>query len=364
MYRVQFAESWIKRFIRPLLGWRVADLDKLNNSVSKGSECIRELILNRKAPSGIKVPRLDFTDSKQLCSLPENLQVTHLILNGCQQITELPKGLQCYHLQMNSTGIRALPQDIQVEFKLELRNCRDLNSLPPGLKVGYLDLSECTSLKTLPEGLNVNYLDLTNCTAFEHWPENASVSLGRLSIRGCRRLSYLPSWLTNLAQLDISNCERIFEIPEGLNISSWLDLANTAIEHLPFSLNNVQLRWRSVPIDQRIAFHPETLTTEEILRERNVELRRVLLERCGYERFLHEADARILDCDTDPGGERRLLRVPMENDEDLVCVSVQCPSTRRRYLIRVPPNTRTCRQATAWIAGFDDPRKYNPIIET
>lgn len=65
-----------------------------------------------------------------------------------------------------------------------------------------------------------------------------------------------------------------------------------------------------------------------------------------------------------PGGERRLLRVPMENDEDLVCVSVQCPSTGRRYLIRVPPNTRTCHQAAAWIAGFDDPRKYNPIIET
>lgn len=47
-----------------------------------------------------------------------------------------------------------------------------------------------------------------------------------------------------------------------------------------------------------------------------------------------------------------------------VCVSVQCPSTGRRYLIRVPPNTRTCHQAAAWIAGFDDPRKYNPIIET
>ena len=61
------------------------------------------------------------------------------------------------------------------------------------------------------------------CTAFEHWPEDASVSLGRLSIRACHRLSYLPSWLTNLAQLDISNCEQISEIPEGLKISSWLD---------------------------------------------------------------------------------------------------------------------------------------------
>ena len=100
------------------------------------------------------------------------------------------------------------------------------------------------------------------------------------------------------------------------------------------------------------------------MRERNLELRRVLLERMGHDRFLAAVSAEVLDEDRDPGGVRRLLRVPLANDEPLVCLAVQDPSTTRRYIIRVPPSTRTCRQAAAWIAGFDDPDRYHPLIET
>jgi hypothetical protein len=31
---------------------------------------------------------------------------------------------------------------------------------------------------------------------------------------------------------------------------------------------------------------------------------------------------------------------------------------------KVQPRTRTCRQAAAWMAGFDDPEKYRPVVET
>jgi hypothetical protein len=102
----------------------------------------------------------------------------------------------------------------------------------------------------------------------------------------------------------------------------------------------------------------------EILGERNAELRRVLLERFGFERFMEEAGAAVMDRDRDAGGERQLLRLKLEGDEDLVCVSVSCPSTGRRYLLRVPPAMRTCRQAVAWTAGFDNPELYRPLVET
>jgi len=92
--------------------------------------------------------------------------------------------------------------------------------------------------------------------------------------------------------------------------------------------------------------------------------RRVLLERVGFERFLREVEAEVVDEDTDAGGERRLLRVAMQGDEDLVCVSVKCPSTGRQYLLRVPPRTRTCHEAVAWTAGFSNPHDYKPAIET
>jgi hypothetical protein len=119
-----------------------------------------------------------------------------------------------------------------------------------------------------------------------------------------------------------------------------------------------------VQIDARIAFNPESLTAEEVLGEPNVERRRVMLERCGYERFMKRAGAKELDRDTDRGGVRRLLRVPLEGDEDLVCVAVRCPSTGNDYVIRVPPGMTTCRAAVAWIAGFDDPDAYAPLVET
>ena len=84
----------------------------------------------------------------------------------------------------------------------------------------------------------------------------------------------------------------------------------------------------------------------------------------GFERFLKEADAKVIHTDTDAGGKRQLLSVALTNDEPLVVVSVNCPSTGRHYLIRVPPTMKTCHQAIAWTAGFDDPDDYQPLAET
>jgi hypothetical protein len=198
----------------------------------------------------------------------------------------------------------------------------------------------------------------------EHWPRRAQIRIGRLNASGCTRLTRLPAGLRRLAQLDVSNCPNLRALPAGLEISSWLDVGGSGITRLPTSLANVRLRWRGVPVDERIAFRPETITVAEILGERNAELRRVMLERFGLERFMRDANSTVLDQDRDAGGERQLLRLTLEGDEDLVCVSVSCPSTGRRYLLRVPPTMRTCRQAVAWTAGFNDPKLYRPLIET
>ena len=47
-----------------------------------------------------------------------------------------------------------------------------------------------------------------------------------------------------------------------------------------------------------------------------------------------------------------------------LCRPFPVPATGRRYVLRVPPQTRTCRQAAAWIAGFDNPDDYQPLAET
>jgi hypothetical protein len=304
----------------------------------------RTVILAGGAPEGLKVRgRLDLTGKGAI---------------------ELPRGLRCYHLDLAGSGIRALPEDLEVEYKLDLTACRNLEELPEGLKVGSLVLRGCTALRALPEGLDVYFLDLQGCAGLEGWPQRANIRIGRLNASGCARLTSLPPGLRSLAQLDVSNCPNLRELPAGLRVSSWVDVGGSGITRLPASLAGVRLRWRGVPVDERIAFRPETITAGEILAQRNAELRRVLLERVGFERFMREAGAEVLDRDRDAGGDRQLLRVKLEGDEDLVCVSVLCPSTGRQYILRVPPRTRTCRQAVAWTAGFSDPELYKPLTET
>jgi hypothetical protein len=307
-------------------------------------QAVVEAVLKGNAPAGMWYPgRLD--------------------LNGTD-VTELPAGFRCYQLELRNTPIRALPDDLQVDCKLDLQDCKELTALPENLKVGTLILRGCTALEVLPEGLDVCFLDLRGCTRLPCWPRRLNLRIGRLNASGCTQLTELPRGLGPLSQLDVSNCSNLAKLPDGLRVSSWIDLGGTKVTRLPASARGTPLRWKGVPIDERIAFRPESITADEILVERNAELRRVLLERVGFERFMTEARAKVLDEDHDAGGPRQLLCVPIEGDEDLVCVSVYCPSTGRRYLLRVPPGVRTCHEAIAWTAGFDDPDDYNPQVET
>lgn len=315
-------------------------------------------------PANLCADSLDLSGCTALQSLPPGLRARRINLSGCTALRELPLGLRCYELIASHTLLHTLPPDLQVEYRLDLEDCIMLSELPTGLKVGSLILRECTALTSLPEGLDVSFLDITGCTGLESWPQKATVRIGRLNARGCIRLKTLPSWLRQLAQLDVSGCVNLSDLPSTLTVTSWLDLANTQISWLPASARGAQLRWRGVPIDARIVFEPETITASEVLDQPNAELRRVLLERMGYDAFLSQARAETLDCDQDKGGERRLLKVDLAGDEPLVCVSVLCPSTGRQYLIRVPPAMRSCRQAVAWIAGFDNPNDYHPLVET
>jgi hypothetical protein len=108
-----------------------------------------------------------------------------------------------------------------------------------------------------------------------------------------------------------------------------------------------------VAIDARSAFHPEAVNGEEILKERNAEARRAMLERVGYEQLLRQVEAETLAEGEDSGEPRRLLLVAKGQAEPLACLAAQDPSTGRQYLLRAPPAMTSRHQAAAWIAGFD-----------
>jgi hypothetical protein len=99
-----------------------------------------------------------------------------------------------------------------------------------------------------------------------------------------------------------------------------------------------------------------------VLTERNLALRSILLDR--IDSFVKESLAVVVDADQDRGGQRRLLRIPLERGQDFLCLDVRCPSTGKQYFLRVPPYTSSCHEAAAWVAGFRNPADYQPAIET
>jgi hypothetical protein len=115
-----------------------------------------------------------------------------------------------------------------------------------------------------------------------------------------------------------------------------------------------------VRVPQKVVEAPEMLTAERILREPNAEVRRVMIERHGQERFLRDAVATVVDEDLDAlGFPRRLHRVVIPGDEDLVMVEVtnstpEPDGRRKSYMLRVAPNLRTCAGAIASTWRYPD----------
>ena len=295
---------------------------------------------------------------------PSTLKAGVLDLTPLKYVSFLPQELECHTLIWKDSPLVKLPEGFVVKHKLDLSGSKYLRTLPVGLKLGVLTLRDCPSLEALPEGLQVDFLDISDCRALSLWPESAQVSIGSVRARNCVALKKLPERMGRLTFLDLAGCASMESLSPGIQVGSWVDLGGTQIDSLPEPLSKIGLRWRGVNISARIAFFPETLTSTEVLAEPNAEVRRVMIERMGFERFLKEANAIVLDRDRDAGGPRQLLRVELAGDEPLVCVSVLCPSTGRHYLIRVPPTMVTCHQAVAWTAGFDNAADYRPEAET
>ncbi|MBW4629882.1 MAG: hypothetical protein KME49_31325 [Brasilonema octagenarum HA4186-MV1] len=195
----------------------------------------------------------------------------------------------------------------------------------------------------------------------EHRAWDGMRVLGHLDLSGASALYNLPENLT-CESLDIRDCVNLTILPKGLHVTYWIELAGSGITSLPAGHGFV-LHWRGVRVSDSIAFESQSITGQDILNVENVELRRVLIERLGYETFLQQVGGLVRDRDRDAGGERQLVYIPFEDDEPLMVLKVTCPSTGHTHILRVPPYMRSCHQAAAWIAGFDNPDEYNPLIE-
>ncbi|SEB87760.1 hypothetical protein SAMN04490357_0619 [Streptomyces misionensis] len=122
--------------------------------------------------------------------------------------------------------------------------------------------------------------------------------------------------------------------------------------------------WRGMPVPAAFLDELDGLTPRRIREEENAELRRVMLEHYGYDRYLKESGAKPVQRDE----TGVLWRVELPGDEPQVMVEVvnstpEPDGTHRTYWLRVPPRTRTAREGVAWTFGLEE-AEYAPQRQT
>jgi hypothetical protein len=120
--------------------------------------------------------------------------------------------------------------------------------------------------------------------------------------------------------------------------------------------------WHGVEVPAFVVTRPDWITIRHIETEVNAEIRRVMIERYGQERFLADAGAKEIHRD-DFG---TLFRKDLPGDEPLVMVKVvnstaEPDGSFKDYFLRVPPTITRAREAVAWT--FDLPENSYELAQ-
>jgi len=140
-----------------------------------------------------------------------------------------------------------------------------------------------------------------------------------------------------------------------------------------------------------VVVEPKWITMKHIVQEENAEVRRIMLDRFGWERFAEEGEFEIVHQDRQEfnfpaipvsdmvDAESRLVttyrkgieiaqllrskNIMRGDGQPLTLVRITDPSTGRRYHLRVPPSSTTAYGAIAWTFGMtEDQYRNRPYI--
>lgn len=317
-------------------------LETLPSSIDTAALVLGEMPLLRTLPTDLRFQRARFSRVECLESLPPNLIIESLAVSSCPRF-------------------KALPPQLLVVEAIEVDGCPDFETIPPetvcyefkstGGKVRAID----TKWRAL-RGLTVRSPLLERLPSTLLFAES-------LDLNGCTALKRLPPRLTVRSSLDLTDCAALEEVPAQMPPPQRVELGGTRLNGVPGSWQAIPISWHRVPVSARILYQPDRVPPSEVLAEGNLEVRRIMLQRIGFEAFARSVDSVLVDEDRDPGGARRLLRIPTKATQDIFLLNVRCPSTQREYMLRVPPTVTTCHAAAAALAGLP-PDRYNPIVET
>jgi leucine-rich repeat protein SHOC2 len=277
-------------------------------------------------------------EGNQLTSLPEsmkNLSNLEYLNLGENQLISLPeifdKFSNLHELYLHENQLTSLPETMSNLTYLTDLCSRDnqLTSLPekignlPFLEWLYLENNQLTSL---PESIG-NLADLFS-----------------IDLRN-NPLTNLPKNMVNLANL---NSIRLGDTLEDLSVlKDLLSLEDDSVEFAGASY-----------LPRRYWTKLSDWKPEWLLDENNAEIRRILVERVGYEQICSDLNAIILDT----WREYTLLKIdgveavyeyhedehPIDR-EPMVLLKMTCPSTRHVHILRVPPEMVCAEEAITWV---------------
>jgi leucine-rich repeat protein SHOC2 len=267
-------------------------------------------------------------------------------------------------LNLEDNQLVYLPINIVSLSNLNILNIgnNQLTSLPQ--RIGKLDrLTELdlrgNQLSKLPESIGnlprIAKICLANNQLVE-LPANIG-NLSTLIILDLQnnQLTSLPKSIEHL-----SNLERLY-----LDNNPWEDLSS--LQNLPklrhvscFNIRRLPRRYWS----KLSEWKPEWLLDED-----NAEIRRVLIDRVGYERICDELGATTIDT----WREYTLLKIDKfekvyDGDSDpidtepMVLLKMTCPSTAHTHILRVPPEMVNAETAIMWVNHGIHPDRF--IVQT
>jgi polynucleotide 5'-kinase involved in rRNA processing len=111
--------------------------------------------------------------------------------------------------------------------------------------------------------------------------------------------------------------------------------------HLKWHLNGVH-------VPKYVVLQPEKITLEKIKKARNNEVRSIMIERYGWQRYLVDSQAQVID-------KRHNV---IENTKEALFATrslgnrlvVTCP-TGRVFTLGVPSDAKTCEEAQKWLGN-------------
>lgn len=101
-----------------------------------------------------------------------------------------------------------------------------------------------------------------------------------------------------------------------------------------------------VRVPEEVVMAPETITIEDIRNEDNQEVRRIMIDRFGWLRYLEETGTKVIDHrKNDRDSQTEVL---VEDEDGRRHMIVHDPSTGRRYVMGLPREIKSCQEGQMW----------------